>query len=219
MLEDNQTQIGVVIGGQGQRWYDVVVKGKDSHAGPTPMPGRQGALVASAEVISKLQTIALQHAPHGVGTVGVMHVLPNSRNTIPGEVRFSVDIRNPDDEPLKTMGEQFRQACDDSGNRHNVSFSIDEIWTKPPVKFAETCVNAVTSAVEQLGYSNRQIVSGAGHDACQVCEVIPTSMIFVPCADGLSHNEMESAEPDDLEAGCNVLLHAMLELAGQDSSE
>lgn len=214
VLEDNQTQIGVVIGGQGQRWYDVVVKGKDSHAGPTPMPSRQDALVASAEIISKIQSIALQHAPYGVGTVGEMHVLPNSRNTIPGEVMFTVDFRNPDDEPLKTMGEQFRQACDDCAKLHNVNISIDEIWTKPPVKFAATCIDAVTAAVEQLGYSNQQIVSGAGHDACQVCEVVPTSMIFVPCADGLSHNELESAEADDLEAGCNVLLHAMLKLAG-----
>ena len=215
VLEDNELQIGIVIGGQGQRWYDVTVKGKDSHAGPTPMPGRQDALVASAEIIGKIQAIALDHAPYGVGTVGEMHVLPNSRNTIPGEVRFSVDFRNPDDGPLKIMGEQFRQACADCAEAHNVSFDIDEIWTKPPVKFAEANIEAVTDAVNQLGYSSQRIVSGAGHDACQVCEVVPTSMIFVPCADGLSHNEQESAEPEDLEAGCNVLLQAMLKLAGQ----
>jgi len=214
VLEDNNTQIGIVIGGQGQRWYDVTVKGKDSHAGPTPMPGRQDALVASAEIIGKIQSIALNHAPYGVGTVGEMHVMPNSRNTIPGEVRFSVDIRNPDDEPLKAMGEQFRQACHDCAAGHNVEIDIDEIWTKPPVKFAKSCINAVSEAVNHLGYSNQRIVSGAGHDACQVCEVVPTSMIFVPCADGLSHNEAESAEPADLEAGCNVLLQAMLKLAG-----
>ncbi len=214
VLEDNNTQIGIVIGGQGQRWYDVTVNGKDSHAGPTPMPGRQDALVASAEIIGKIQKIALDHAPYGVGTVGEMHVLPNSRNTIPGEVRFSVDIRNPDDDPLKTMGELFRQCCSDCASRHHVEIDIDEIWTKPPVKFDETCINAVTNAVNELGYSNRRIVSGAGHDACQVCEVAPTSMIFVPCADGLSHNEQESAEPADLEAGCNVLLQAILRLAG-----
>jgi len=214
VLEDNNTQIGIVIGGQGQRWYDVTVKGKDSHAGPTPMPGRQDALVASAEIISKIQAIALEQAPFGVGTVGEMYVLPNSRNTIPGEVRFTVDIRNPDDEPLKVMGEQFRQASSDCAARHNVEIEIDEIWTKPPVKFAQDCINAVTDAVNELDYSNQRIVSGAGHDACQVCEVAPTSMIFVPCADGLSHNELESAEPADLEAGCNVLLQAMLKLAG-----
>ena len=214
VLEDSSTQIGVVTGGQGQRWYDITIKGKDSHAGPTPMPGRQDALVASAEIIGKVQSIALAHAPHGVGTVGEMHVLPNSRNTIPGEVRFTVDIRNPDDGPLKSMGDQFRQACHDCATSHSVDIEIDEIWTKPPVKFAETCINAVSEAVDQLGYTNQRIVSGAGHDACQVCEVVPTSMIFVPCADGLSHNELESAEPKDLEAGCNVLLQAMLKLAG-----
>lgn len=213
VLENNSKQIGVVIGGQGQRWYDVTVKGKDSHAGPTPMAGRQDALVVSAEIIGKIQSIALQHAPYGVGTVGEMHVLPNSRNTIPGQVMFTVDIRNPDDGPLENMGKLFRQASADCAARYNVEVEIEEIWTKPPVKFDPDCIAAVTDAVNHLGYSNQQIVSGAGHDACQICEVVPTSMIFIPCADGLSHNEQESAEPADLEAGCNVLLQAMLKLA------
>jgi N-carbamoyl-L-amino-acid hydrolase len=213
ILENNEIQIGVVIGGQGQRWYDVTVRGKDSHAGPTPMPGRQDALVASAEIISKVQAIALEHTPDGVGTVGELYVKPNSRNTIPGEVWFSVDIRNPQDDALESMGIQFRQVCSECSARHQVEIEIDEIWTKPPVQFDKKCINAVSQAVSDLAYSNQQIVSGAGHDACQVCQVVPTSMIFVPCAGGLSHNEHESAEPQDLEAGANVLLHAMLNLS------
>ncbi len=213
VLEDNGVQIGVVTGGQGQRWYDITVRGKDSHAGPTPMPGRQDALVASAEIIGQVQAIALEHAPFGVGTVGEMYVKPNSRNTIPGEVWFSVDIRNPQDDALESMGNRLRQVCDECSARHRVEVEIDEIWTKPPVQFDQNCIDAVSDAVSGLGYSNQQIVSGAGHDACQVCQVIPTSMIFVPCAGGLSHNEHESAEPEDLEAGGNVLLHAMLRLA------
>ncbi len=214
ILEADQHQIGVVVGGQGQRWYDVIIKGQDSHAGSTPMPGRRDALVASAEIISMVQTLALEFSPYAVGTVGEMSVMPNSRNTIPGEVFFSVDIRNPDEDTLAEMALRFRSQVDSIVAKHAVGSVVDEIWEKPPVKFDRDCIAAVADATVALGYSHQEMVSGAGHDACQVCLVAPTSMIFVPCAGGLSHNEQESAEAEDLEAGCNVLLHAMLKLAG-----
>ena len=213
ILENNNNQIGVVIGGQGQRWFDVTIKGQDSHAGSTPMPGRRDALVASAEVITMIHNLAHDHAPYGVGTVGEMIIKPNSRNTIPGEVFFSVDMRNPDDGVLEIMAETFRQNSEACAARHQVALEIDEIWHNPPVKFDQKCIEAVTNAATTLKYSHQQIVSGAGHDACQICRVAPTSMIFVPCAGGLSHNEQESAKPEDLEAGCNVLLQAMIKLA------
>ena len=213
ILEAEQKQIGVVIGGQGQRWYDVTLKGQDSHAGSTPMRGRRDALVAAADLIGRIQALALDLAPHAVCTVGEMTVLPNSRNTIPGEVRFSVDLRNPDAAVLTEMDARFRAETESVAASHGVESEIDEIWDKPPVKFDPACIAAVESAASELGYRHQHIVSGAGHDACQVCEVVPTSMIFVPCAGGLSHNEAESAEPADLEAGCNVLLQSMLALA------
>ena len=214
ILEAEEQTIGVVVGGQGVRWYDVTVKGQDSHAGSTPMPGRRDALVASAAIISAVQTIALDFAPDGVGTVGEMKIMPNSRNTIPGEIFFTVDLRNPDDDILDAMDAKFRQIVTDIATKHEVSCNIDEIWHNPCVKFDADCIAAVENAAQELGYSNRRMVSGAGHDACQVCRVAPTSIIFVPCEGGLSHNEQERAEPADLEAGCNVLLHAMLKLAG-----
>ena len=213
ILEAEQNQIGVVIGGQGQRWYDVILRGQDSHAGSTPMRGRRDALVAAADLIGRVQALAWDLAPHAVSTVGEMTVMPNSRNTIPGEVRFSVDLRNPDATVLAEMDARFRTDVDTVAADHGVESEIDEIWDKPPVRFDPDCIAAVEAAARDLGYSHQQIVSGAGHDACQVCEVVPTSMIFVPCAGGLSHNEAESAEPADLEAGCNVLLQAMLALA------
>ncbi len=213
ILEHTKNQIGVVIGAQGQRWYDLVIKGTDAHAGPTPMPVRKDALVAAAEIITAIQTVALNHPPYAVGTVGEMQVKPNSRNTIPGEVFLSVDMRNPNDEVLAIMDEEFRDLSAICAKQHGVEIKITEIWTKPAVRFNKDCVEAVANAASDLGYSHQEIVSGAGHDACQVCEVVPTGMIFVPCADGLSHNEAESAEPADLEAGGNVLLHAMLALA------
>ncbi|MCP4983257.1 MAG: Zn-dependent hydrolase [Gammaproteobacteria bacterium] len=215
ILEAENQQIGVVIGGQGQNWYDVRLKGQDSHAGSTPMPGRHDALVAAAEMISMVQALVLEFAPQAVGTVGQMSVMPNSRNTIPGEVFFTIDIRNPDDKVLEEMAAQIEGRVVAIAERHGVECELDEIWDKAPVKFDSDCIAAVAEATRSLGYTHRQMVSGAGHDACQVCLVAPTSMIFVPCAGGLSHNEQESAEADDLEAGCNVLLHAMLKLANR----
>ncbi|MFT5397983.1 MAG: N-carbamoyl-L-amino-acid hydrolase, partial [Gammaproteobacteria bacterium] len=188
ILEAEDKQIGVVIGGQGQRWYNINLKGQDSHAGSTPMVGRRDALVAAAEIISAIQVIALEFAPHGVGTVGEMSVMPNSRNTIPGEVSFSVDIRNPDDGVLAEMDAKLRAVIAISASKQSVSFDIDQIWHCPPVKFDPECIEAVETATSDLGYASQRMVSGAGHDACQVCQVAPTAMIFVPCAGGLSHN-------------------------------
>ena len=215
ILEADNHQIGIVIGGQGQRWYDVTIKGQDSHAGSTPMHGRRDALVAAAEIITMVQALALEFAPQAVSTVGEMVVKPNSRNTIPGEVYFTVDIRNPEEQVLAKMNEQLKARVFAIVEKHGVECELKEIWDKAPVKFDPDCIAAVAAATNSLGYSNQQMVSGAGHDACQICLVAPTSMIFVPCAGGLSHNEQESAEPADLEAGCNVLLHAMLALANK----
>ncbi len=213
ILEANQNQIGVVVGGQGQHWYDLCLTGQDSHAGSTPMEGRRDALVAAAEVITMVQALAHEFAPQAVTTVGEMSVMPNSRNTIPGEVFLTIDIRNPDPDVLSGMAERLTRRVGEIAARHAVEARLDEIWNKPPVSFDARCIDAVEESTRDLGYRHQQMVSGAGHDACQVCLVAPTSMIFVPCAGGLSHNEAESAEPADLEAGCNVLLHAMLRLA------
>ena len=215
ILEADNHQIGVVIGGQGQRWYDVTLKGQDSHAGSTPMSGRRDALVAAAAVISMVRELALDFAPQAVATVGEMSVMPNSRNTIPGEVYLTIDIRNPDEQLLAEMDENIRSRVAAIVEKQGIEAELVEIWDKPPVKFDRDCIAAVSTATRALGYSSQQMVSGAGHDACQVCLVAPTSMIFVPCAGGLSHNEQESAEPADLEAGCNVLMHAMLTLANR----
>lgn len=214
ILERAGDTIGVVIGGQGQRWYDVTVTGQDAHAGSTPMPGRRDALVASAALVESVRQIALDHAPFGVGTVGQMSVAPNSRNTIPGEVFFSVDLRHPDDETLAVMHRAFRACCDEAGGQNQVGINAVEIWHNPPAQFDRKCIDAVRSAAAKLNYRHRDMISGAGHDACQICRIAPTSMIFVPCEGGISHNETESATPADLEAGGNVLLHAMLEVAG-----
>lgn len=214
ILEAEDFPIGIVTGVQGIRWYDIAVAGQDAHAGPTPMPMRRDALLAAAAMVTAVNRIAHAHAPYGRGTVGQMQVVPNSRNTVPGEVRFSVDIRNPDAETLARMDVELRTAVSAAAAEAGVEATVTEIWHSPPVVFDAGCVESVRGAAEALGYKNRDIVSGAGHDSCYVSRVAPTSMIFIPCRGGLSHNEAESTEPAQVEAGCNVLLHAMLARAG-----
>ena len=219
ILEREEKTIGVVIGGQGQCWYDVCVTGQDSHSGSTPMEGRQDALAAAALMVTAVEEIAQSYAPHAVGTVGALEVHPNSRNTIPGRVSFTVDFRDPDDDTVTALGKAFRARAAKISSDRNVGIEIDEIWVNPSVHFDAACVGAVRNAARDLGYQYKDIFSGAGHDTCMVARKIPASMIFVPCEGGLSHNEAEHAELSDLEAGCNVLLYAMLDLSAAEALE
>ena len=215
ILEKENKPVGVVVGGQGQRWFDCVISGQDSHAGSTPMPGRKDALVAASEIISGLQRLALENPPHAVATVGEMKVTPNSRNTIPGHVFFSIDLRHPEADMLDQLTEQVKTLCQQACDNQSCNLELTEIWHCPPVVFDQDCISAVRNAAATLGYAHMDMVSGAGHDACQVSRVRPTSMIFVPCEGGLSHNEAENATPEDLAAGCDVLLNAMIDLANR----
>jgi len=210
ILEAEKKTIGVVQGAQGQRWYEVTVRGAEAHAGTTPMNRRRDALVGAARLVERVNRIALDYAPDAVSTVGLMQVSPNSRNTIPGEVFFSIDLRHPSDEALRVMDGEIREACKAEMDAMGLDHTIEEIWHTPALVFDPDCVEAVRQAAAEAGYPSRDIVSGAGHDACYISRVAPTGMVFVPCADGISHNEIESATPEDLAAGCNVLLQAML---------
>jgi N-carbamoyl-L-amino-acid hydrolase len=209
ILESERKTIGVVQGIQGIRWFDVTVTGRESHAGTTPMNRRKDALLGAAHIIDRINRIALDHPP-GVATVGLVQVSPNSRNTIPGTVFFSVDLRHPQDEALAAMKAQLEALVKDQGTALGLEAECKEIWWSPAVHYHEDCIAAVRDAAEALGYAHRDIVSGAGHDAGYISRVAPVGMIFVPCAEGISHNEVESATPEDLAAGCNVLLRAML---------
>ena len=218
ILEREGKPIGAVTGGQGQRWYDAVLAGQDAHAGSTPMPGRRDALAGAARMALALRDLALAHAPHAVATVGEFVVLPNSRNTVPGEVRFSIDVRHPEERVLEKLDEGLRTRLGAIAAEENLEFELTAIWAKPPIEFDTDLVGMVREESERLGYPSMDIVSGAGHDACQVCQVAPTAMIFVPCEDGVSHAESENANPEDLEMGANVLLHAMLRCADRDAA-
>lgn len=213
ILEARDDVIGSVTGALGQRWYDVTVTGMEAHAGPTPMELRRDALLAAAGLIQVVNRIALDHAPHGRGTVGWVDNYPNSRNVIPGTVRFSVDLRAASDDVLDSMNAAITQACEDA-SKHGVAVHLEQVVYFPPQPFAPELVNAVRAAAQQLGFSHTDIVSGAGHDAVYVARVAPTAMIFIPCKDGISHNEIEDAKPEHITAGADVLLRAMLAQAG-----
>ena len=218
ILEREQKTIGVVLGGQGSRWYDVKVTGQDAHAGSTPMAGRRDALVGSAKLIEAINQVALNYPPNAVATVGQFKVSPNSRNTIVGEVNFTIDLRHFDAKILEEMSEQCQQVCENISAIMNLKMNFEEVWYQPPVIFNAECINAVRKSCNALKLSHQDIVSGAGHDACLISRVAPTSMIFVPCAGGISHNELESATPEDLASGCNVLLQTMLGIAKTQGS-
>jgi N-carbamoyl-L-amino-acid hydrolase len=172
---------------------------------------RQDALLAASRMIGGVHQAAMAHAPDAVGTVGLLEARPNSRNVIPGEVFFTVDLRHPDDAVLAAMEEAVRAVVDDAAAESRCHAVIERVWNSPAVRFDAGCVGAVARAAAALGLPAREIVSGAGHDSAYIARVAPTTMVFVPCAGGLSHNEAESAEKDDVAAGASVLLRAVLE--------
>lgn len=214
ILEDEGITIGVVQAVLGIRWYDCVVTGMEAHAGPTPMALRQDALQVAARVMQEVVAIANRFGPHGRGTVGMVQVFPNSRNVIPGQVKFSIDFRNMTDALVDEMDAAIRTYADQVAAETGLSIAITQVSHYPAAPFHPDCKAAVRHAADRLGYSNMDIVSGAGHDAVYMSMLAPTGMIFIPCKDGISHNEIEDTQPEQVTAGANVLLHAMLERAG-----
>jgi len=174
------------------------------------MSSRKDALVGAARLVDQVNRIGLDNAPLACATVGLMNVFPNSRNVIPGEVFFTVDFRHPDDSVLSSMDHQLREVAQNVADELGLEMKFEQIWYSPPVPFNKSCVDSVRNAAKAAGLSHRDIVSGAGHDACYISRVAPTAMVFVPCENGISHNEAENADPEHLEAGCNVLLQAVL---------
>ncbi|WP_349743020.1 Zn-dependent hydrolase [Roseateles cavernae] len=213
VLEDHDKTIGVVTGVLGIKWYDCTVTGMEAHAGPTPMALRKDALQVATVLMQEVVATALRYGPHGRGTVGMVQVHPNSRNVIPGRVKFSMDMRNSTDALVDAMDADIRRFAAELSAKTGLPIQIELVSHYPAAPFHADCVAAVAKAAEALGYSNMPAVSGAGHDAVYMARLAPAGMIFIPCKDGISHNEIEDAKPEHITAGCNVLLHAMLERA------
>jgi N-carbamoyl-L-amino-acid hydrolase len=213
ILEDEGIDIGVVTHGQGLKWLQVTLTGKEAHTGSTPMPKRRNAGLGMARVIELVHEIAMDYQPDAVGAVGHMEVYPNSRNIIAGRTVFTIDIRSPEKEVLDAMDGRIREGIDTICDALDIKYKIEQVGHFDPVTFDPGCVKAVRDAAERLGYTHRNIVSGAGHDACWINRVAPTAMVMCPCVDGLSHNEAENISKEWAAAGCDVLFHAVVETA------
>ena len=211
ILEAEAVDIGVVKGVQGIRWFEVTVTGQDAHTGATPMHLRKNALLGAAKIVELVEAIARAHAPAAVATVGSMQVKPNSPNVVPGEVFLTIDMRHPESQALEAMEGELNAALAVVGEPLGLSVAATKIWDQPPVIFDAQCVASVRKAAETSGFSVRDMVSGAGHDAAYVARVAPTAMIFVPCRGGISHNEAEFTSKDQCASGAQVLLQAVLD--------
>ena len=214
VLENTKTTIGAVQGALGQRWFDVEIIGQDSHAGPTPMELRKDALLAASRLVVEVNRVACTYPDNARATVGHLRVSPNSRNVVPGRVDMTLDVRNARDETLLAMVEDLKKCAATIAAECRVAIEVREVLYFAPSHFDPALIENVRASAQALGLSCRDIVSGAAHDAVYLARVAPTAMIFVPCEGGLSHNELENARPDEISAGCSVLLNAMLAAAG-----
>lgn len=214
ILEAENKTIGVVTHCQGLWWLEFTLTGKEAHTGSTPMAMRVNAGLAMSRIIEMVQTVAMESQPGAVGGVGQVIFSPNSRNVLPGQVVFTVDIRTPDLAKLNRMRERIEAEAAEICAAIGVGCSVEAVGHFDPVTFDPTLVDTVRRSAEKLGYSHRDIISGAGHDACWAAKVAPATMIMCPCVGGLSHNEAEEISKEWAAAGCDVLFHAVVETAG-----
>ncbi|WP_122520075.1 Zn-dependent hydrolase [Pannonibacter phragmitetus] len=213
ILEAEGKQIGVVTHCQGLWWLEFTLTGREAHTGSTPMNLRVNAGLAMSRILEMVQSVAMDHQPGAVGGVGQVFFSPNSRNVLPGQVVFTVDIRTPDLAKLTAMRARIEAEAATICEALGVGCSVEAVGHFDPVTFDPKLVSSVRSAAERLGYSHMNIISGAGHDACWAAKVAPATMIMCPCVGGLSHNEAEEISKEWAGAGCDVLLHAVLETA------
>jgi N-carbamoyl-L-amino-acid hydrolase len=210
VLEAERQVIGVVEGAQGMRWYDVTLEGSAAHAGTTPMHLRRDASLGAAGIVAGVNAIPSE-LEGALTTTGVIEAHPNSRNVVPSRVFLTVDLRHTEEAVLERMEVRLEALVAEVAGRGGLTSRLERIWSSPPVGFDPHCIEAVRRAARASGHPYREIVSGAGHDAVYLARAIPTAMIFIPCKNGISHNEIESADPEHVEAGASVLLQAVLE--------
>ena len=213
ILENEELPIGVVLGAQGQRAFQITVTGEEGHAGTLPMNLRKDAFLGAARMTNALNAVAFNHEPWPVITVGHVRLRPNSRNTIPGQTVFTIDSRHPNAETLAAVKVEMISVCEAIAADMNLELEILETNYSEVATFDADLVQSIREAAARWNFSCRDMFSGAGHDACKIANVAPTAMIFVPCKDGVSHTEREDAALEDLAAGTQVLAQVMLDSA------
>ena len=213
ILERNGQSVGVVTSVQGLRWLDVRISGMDAHAGTTPMDARKDTILVGAHMLVGLNALGRSYATDARVSVGAFRPQTDGASTIAGRTDFVIDIRHPDAEKLQQLSEECARLCESTAKDLSCRATVVERIYVPPVQFDPDCVERVRHAAQRLGCLSMNITSGALHDACNLARITPSAMIFIPCKDGISHNVLEDVNPRDLEAGCNVLLHAVLSSA------
>jgi len=211
ILEMNGATVGIVTGVQGMSFSNVIIGGREAHAGTTPTEVRLDPVTAMTRIFVACDELVRQ-TPDARFTVGLIETEPKSHSSIPREVRFTLDMRHPDQAVLDRLLDRFESAAAAERER-GFRVERDEFNMSRALRFDAKCVDAVRTAAARVGAASLDIVSGAGHDACAVALVCPTGMIFSPCKDGISHNPIESITPHEAETTANVLLLAALELA------
>ena len=214
ILEDQGIQIGIVTGVQGMRWYDLELIGEAVHAGPTPMTSRRDPVRAMHTIMAQVYKWADDFSPWARVTFGDARFEPGSRNTVPERVIVTLDIRHPDETTLAAMEDRLQEIVSTAATESSITGIVHREWQSAAIQFDDRCIRMIAESATDLGFSTMHLVSGAGHDSVYVSTIAPTAMIFVPCKGGVSHNESESAEKEDLAAGCDVLLNAVLRMAG-----
>ncbi len=213
ILELEEKEIGVVTHGQGLSWLEITLTGKESHTGSTPMPMRVNAGLGMARITQLVDEIAHNYKPNAVGAIGQCDIYPNSRNIIPGKAVFTVDFRHPEKSIITSMEEELRLGAEKIAKEIGLTLEIESVGGFDPVTFDPDCVAMIRASAAKLGYGYRDLVSGAGHDACWINKVAPTAMVMCPCVGGLSHNEAEEITQKWASAGADVLLHSVLDSA------
>ena len=213
VLESTGNTIGVVTGIQGLRWFQVEVSGEEAHAGTTPRRNRRDALAAAVAMVAKLQALMFDEADTVRFTVGRFEVTPNSPNTIPGQVIFTIDFRHPDRDVLTGLGDRVEPVCRAEAKECGVE--VVETINAPPTEFDPGVRDLIRSAARRQGLPHTDLTSGATHDAKFMAGLCPSGMIFVPCEAGISHNEAENAAPADLAAGTRILADVAVRLANR----
>jgi N-carbamoyl-L-amino-acid hydrolase len=214
VLEDEGITIGAVTGVQGISWTELVITGQSAHAGTTPMRLRRDPGYVAAAITAAVRSIALEMGGTQVATVGRLEFTPNLVNVVPAQVTMTVDLRNTDELLLQQAEAVFVAVCDQLAAEEGVSVQRRTLARFEPVEFDPAMIDLVEATAQRLGHSTTRMPSGAGHDAQMLARVCPTSMIFVPSVNGLSHNIAEYTTPDDITAGADVLLQVVLSLAG-----
>lgn len=210
ILQDENLQIGVVTLVQGMRWFRIGITGQAGHTGTYPMETRRDALVAASHLIKAVQQIGLDQPHTGRATVGHLVVTPNSPNVIPGHVELMVEFRNPEVAVLDVMTESLNKALKETSEKCGVEIFSKQELDSATIDFTTELIEIVEQAATACGKTSKRMISGAGHDACQLSAVMPTTMIFIPCDKGISHAENEAITQEWAADGAQVLVETVL---------